>query len=711
MEDLKFWLILWIAMPGILVQGVTATSPTVHCSSNGMTPEGSLLNCTCGVQGSTNSQFFWPGYSSGPNLLVPNVRRAQNGTIYTCLKQTPGMNNETTLYTLQVAYGPSDNDTVLEGPPSFTTDGTKDLTLTCTAKNVNPTPLYGWPNKPNCMKTTKCTFKPELKDNGSLVFCTATSGVLETSGTGTYKINLAAEVSTALAHIVGPTGFIIDGTKSLTLTCMVTGADKTILYNWPSSNCTSGTNTCTFVPRIEDDGSQLLCTATNIHTGTTLTASYRLDLNYPPTTPPVISRGSATDVMSAGDSLTCTVSGGKPLVSSVNFRCIHPIIDGGASVKNTNSVSSSLVVSTSNATNIPMNCACSAEWSPQPDMYSLRAVGKFLLEFKAKVTSFTVNNRTELTVREEDKPPIAFICIADAGRPSAQLTLRNAGNNTSFPPSQSTNNTQAGNHITTVAYSLQAARCEDTGTYLCVADNTFPDPDVATVLLNVTCGPRNYNTSQGADSPPELTSAGLKVFLIANPVPLTFEYSYRGNATAQGDGRGLDGLFTTACVREKAVDQLVVCSILPDKVSEEFLGTYNLTISNGLGQLIFVFEVNQTVGLAQGSKGGLSFTTLLTIAGGGAGALLLIVLVVTTVICVRRKRQRRGETKDGDEELGSPGTGTPDQGGVRPATNTDGRVMCGEGDSPHHSNQLYCVLSSPNQDELAFYSTLAMQPK
>ncbi|KAK7106678.1 hypothetical protein V1264_017906 [Littorina saxatilis] len=303
MEDLNLTSIFWVAVVVSLMHTVS-TTPQCNSDSNleGMTVEGELLNCTCGSPDAANSTFSWPGYSSGPTLLVPNVRREQNGTHYTCLNQTEGMDNETAVYTLQVAYGPSDNDTVIEGPSSFTSDGTKDLTLTCTAKNVNPSPVYAWPNVNMCANATnKCTFKPSLTDNGREVFCTATNTVLVKTGTAIYKMNIVISTTPQCNSDSNLEGMTVEG-ELLNCTCGSPDAANST-FSWPGYS--SGPTL--LVPNVRREQNGTIYTCLNQTEGMdNETAVYTLQVAYGPSDNDTVIEGPSSFATDGTKNLTLT---------------------------------------------------------------------------------------------------------------------------------------------------------------------------------------------------------------------------------------------------------------------------------------------------------------------------------------------------------------------------------------------------------------------
>lgn len=105
---------------------------------------------------------------------------------------------------------------------------------------------------------------------------------------------------------------------------------------------------------------------------------------------------------------------------------------------------------------------------------------------KAKVSHFTANNKTELTVHEIDQPTVSFLCDA-VSRPSANLSLQKQNNGTFFNATDDVKTGGNDSNRSQITYNMTPARCEDTGVFVCKADNGFPQPDEKTVRLNVSC--------------------------------------------------------------------------------------------------------------------------------------------------------------------------------------------------------------------------------
>ncbi|XP_070182815.1 vitellogenin receptor Yl-like, partial [Littorina saxatilis] len=181
---------------------------------------------------------------------------------------------------------------------------------------------------------------------------------------------------------VGPPFFT--SKEPFTLTCNATDLDPPLEYTWSGVTCDkqgSG-NTCTFTPDLEaDDMRNVTCTAVSTKSGIRISETVQLISAYPPLKRPVIQlQSSQNESLWMDDRLTCTVTGGKPLVASVHFSCVNPdILDEDDEIKET-SVSSSVTVNSPHTKVGGIICSCSATWKVKPEYYKLSTAAVFRIE-------------------------------------------------------------------------------------------------------------------------------------------------------------------------------------------------------------------------------------------------------------------------------------------------------------------------------------------
>ncbi|XP_076438409.1 uncharacterized protein LOC143277461 isoform X1 [Babylonia areolata] len=207
--------------------------------------------------------------------------------------------------------------------------------------------------------------------------------------------------------------------QPLTLNCSAVGVSPDATYSWSGSRCGGTTgSTCSFVPTQGDNGGDISCTAVNTITSVRKTSDTRtLRIHYPPSSPPVIT-GYSGGVLYAGNtqSMTCTVQGGNPAVSSVTFTC-----DSGGQVSG---VSSTIQVTASRDNN-GRQCTCSANWKNKSPPWYTQTASVTLQVYYAPVTP-TIEYRQQKYPFLAGESPTLYCTLpsgADSGNPPAALTF------------------------------------------------------------------------------------------------------------------------------------------------------------------------------------------------------------------------------------------------------------------------------------------------
>ncbi|XP_076438220.1 uncharacterized protein LOC143277324 isoform X4 [Babylonia areolata] len=236
----------------------------------------------------------------------------------------------------------------------------------------------------------------------------------------TFTLNVA--YGPTRADLTDPPVYDLHPTQSnppLTLTCSAVGVNPGASYSWSGSQCAGITqSTCTFVPTQGDNGDVISCTAVNPITSVRKTSETRtLKIHYPPSSAPVIT-GYSAQVLYEGNTqtMTCTVQGGNPAVSSVTFTC-----DSGGQVSG---VSSTIQVTASRDNN-GRNCTCSANWkNKSPSWYTLTA--SVTLQVYYPPVPPTIDHRQQKYPFLAGESPTLYCTLpsgADSGNPPATLTF------------------------------------------------------------------------------------------------------------------------------------------------------------------------------------------------------------------------------------------------------------------------------------------------
>ncbi|XP_076438221.1 uncharacterized protein LOC143277325 [Babylonia areolata] len=205
----------------------------------------------------------------------------------------------------------------------------------------------------------------------------------------------------------------------LTLTCSAVGVNPGANYSWSGSQCAGITqSTCSFTPTQEDNGDTISCTAVNTITSVGKTSETRtLRIHYPPSSAPVIT-GYSGQVLYEGNTqtMTCTVQGGNPAVSSVTFTC-----DSGGQVSG---VSSTIQVTASRDNN-GRNCTCSAKWKNKPPSWYTLTDSVTLQVYYPPVPP-TIDHRQQKYPFLAGESPTLYCTLpsgADSGNPPATMTF------------------------------------------------------------------------------------------------------------------------------------------------------------------------------------------------------------------------------------------------------------------------------------------------
>ncbi|XP_025100032.1 uncharacterized protein LOC112567552 [Pomacea canaliculata] len=184
----------WIALPFVIVcfvQSIYSDSGqpnvlTTDCPK--YVSEGNNLSCTCQttdyIANTGDFSPYWKEQSDSAQLVKNDVSRHDNGTVFTCVMKW-GEGKVTMNYTLLVAYGPE--KVQISGPSTFITNGSQDITLTCSTTGSYPEASFYWGimnmkcQPPN--PTPTCIFRPRGRyDEGRNISCTAFN-----KETGTYS--------------------------------------------------------------------------------------------------------------------------------------------------------------------------------------------------------------------------------------------------------------------------------------------------------------------------------------------------------------------------------------------------------------------------------------------------------------------------------------------------------------------------------------------
>ncbi|XP_025100356.1 uncharacterized protein LOC112567761 [Pomacea canaliculata] len=364
-----------------------------------------------------------------------------------------------------------------------------------------------------------------------------------------YQLKVA--YGPASVTIEGPSTFVTDGLKPMTLKCNATDVYPSPVYTWDNIHCdsTNKNDACTFSPKGErDNGKEVVCTVTN---GISTTkARYRLDLRYPPLLPPVLTSSSSENSIEKGDIITCSVSGGHPPVTSVTLGCSDPLLVYRLNTTEGSTRNTSLVFTTTSNTIESLLCYCHVLWEPDKGLYEHNVTHVFNIKATpgdptTDCPEFVVEGETLncYCLAPEAVKPRDFSLTWSDGRHSDNLVKNDVSrrhNNTLFKCSMTWNGeTKTVSYTLRVAYgpgnvtikgpSVFVTNGSRVMTLTCEASDVYPPPDYVwsgdvpcrTILRNVCRLTPKGSHHHGMKVRCTATSS----FFVSRPVVVTDEYS------------------------------------------------------------------------------------------------------------------------------------------------------------------------------------------
>ncbi|KAK7479028.1 hypothetical protein BaRGS_00029698, partial [Batillaria attramentaria] len=243
----------------------------------------------------------------------------------------------------------------------------------------------------------------------------------------------------------------------------------------------------------QDNGKMVTCQmiCNGMAKPTTVTHTFRVP--YPPPSPPKVS--GHTSPLHPGDTINCTVTGGKPPVSSVQLSCSNNTWPDQPDTIEGSTVTSSLVFI--NASEGEVRCQCSAVWE-QPELYNQ------IVEFNISVLPYPTVDPGEkdfaaiigvaAAVALAVVAIVAAVCIWRKKKGFVKLPCRRAGNQDSSAQDQGTVSRGEGG-----------------------VDHCRPSDTVGTPLLNGVGGQTEPHTDPTVPRPPPHRAPSLNRAADENP--------------------------------------------------------------------------------------------------------------------------------------------------------------------------------------------------
>ncbi|KAL8566437.1 hypothetical protein ACOMHN_015073 [Nucella lapillus] len=210
------------------------TPLTCTCNANNIGQPGGRLRWYTGTGSDISTEVASANYDVTTLEMTRTVTRGDNGRQFRCVNDWMVKINAAIDYTPSVAWGP---DTVsIEENTIFYTDttGSKVMTLTCWANEVNPPSAltYSWNVLCDDKQQSTCTFRPRpgpTGDDNTVITCTATNSKnndKQQQKSVTLDIKYPPPSVPQISGYVN--GHILYQGDNLILTCAVTGGDPQV---------------------------------------------------------------------------------------------------------------------------------------------------------------------------------------------------------------------------------------------------------------------------------------------------------------------------------------------------------------------------------------------------------------------------------------------------------------------------------------------------
>ncbi|XP_070201639.1 uncharacterized protein [Littorina saxatilis] len=500
-------------------------------------------------------------------------------------------------------------------------------------------------------------------DHQATCTCSATWKVTSLyNGTGSVSLNVHSPPSVPSISQVSPAQFpYMEGDKPI-LTCNSSNPGfPPANYTWSGHRSQDNVVTSPdasglrMAPLTRHDNHRIIvCNASNDYTqhrGDVTPTDHKITVYYKP----ILNLASSADNNCTfrrdlhPSQLSCIVPEGKP----IRFDCSansNPTVasitwTSPSAFTNGQGGNGQLVIPSADrhAHNTEFNCTATTRNNPpDPRLPLTNSTSlRVYVAYSSSLKALELNNMTtNLTVNESDVTAVSLTCRSD-GRPTPRMQLVRKHDRSVLKTVIGGSYTHVDDD-TVVDHVISPARCEDTGTYMCVSDNQLGPEERQALSLFVNCKPRSHSTS--STEPLEVNYVDkpvLVVFrLVAFPVPHMNSFKLRVN---NSDTNTPDNIKLNVTCGTTNTDYDVNCGVLvsdaKDKGAE---GLYLLRAANAFGQDDFLFKVTVN-GTMDSAKVTTPEINIAAVVGGICAALVVIAVVVVALFIVRR-RNREAKT-------------------------------------------------------------------
>ncbi|XP_076438609.1 uncharacterized protein LOC143277614 isoform X2 [Babylonia areolata] len=301
---------------------------------------------------------------------------------------------------------------------------------------------------------------------------------------------------------------------------------------------------------------------------------------------------SPTGYVSEGGELTCTCSGdvGRPAGRLQLFRESTNTFTPGQYGDNTLPVTLTV-----NRADNGTKLRCDVDWITDitGPVITLRVATE------ARFVQLSLNGQSgTLELSTDQTTDVLFQCEA-SGIPAPDLVLTD-GQRRELARLEGSTNRSVQHSV--LRYSVSRARCEDSGTYTCTAENGVGNPVSTSSSLTVWCTMQVVADSFGSQvdelGTPVITAAGrggkLHFELVTSETPNVVSFLYLGDVPSGLGQPPETGLFRLNC-EETTVVYKTSCVIMASNVTEDTAGYYNVSMSASKGTTSFVFRLKLSV--------------------------------------------------------------------------------------------------------------------
>ncbi|XP_076457684.1 uncharacterized protein LOC143291615 [Babylonia areolata] len=291
---------------------------------------------------------------------------------------------------------------------------------------------------------------------------------------------------------------------------------------------------------------------------------------------------------------------------------------------------------------------CDVEWTEDMNGSAV----EFKVGYPPTGVFLGLNGRQSNRTVDEHRP-VDFTCQNSNGRPDPTLSLVKTDNNTVLA-----------NKTTHLSHKV-VGRCEDSGQYVCTADNGMGPPFTGSPRsLAVQCYPRGQKDVGELNFNDQPVSRSFNV--TAYPVPDGVTFHYLGpNGTSEETDVDVEHIKLAGECQQKSnpVYQSSCTVTVNNATSDSVAGVYKVSVTNKQGKGEFLLQVLYRAPVTDAPDPGTKEESNTGAIVGGLAAVVVIIAVIILVVVVAMKR-RKDPDKEKLHTSAGDGQGRGSHGGV-----------------------------------------------